>query len=336
MRRLLTRAVLAVCLAALVVVAGGCHATSGDRSLRGVGIPGGGRMDDMLWTRVDESPRARVNKASSRVWLLPAQFSVRSIQVDKETRTARVQAIDYNDLLSVLLLPIRVRFAEFVYTEGESRPIAERGLVAYPFWATDFDKGSSPTMAPYTFDADGVPLLFGRYRMEGPGARARIFNVLWSLGPFVAKLERADEQSTSTGYVALPLALGGLPGMFLWMDIHAEESDGSSKTVSHGPLFGFLGFHYSKSPRTRLIESQPDPSVAPDGESGAKPDLIVELLGTRRHRLLLGGLLWQDVRNEDTEGTLENARSGPLWTMIGGGHKDGRPTVRFLWFDIKL
>ncbi len=301
--------------------------------LEDVPIPNGGKMSERVWDAADDQPESRpVSYSNSTMWLLPLNFSTRQFTVQSDRETAHYRNVTWNDLGPMIFtLPLRIRVADYIYKRGTERPVASRGVVMTPFWVQKFDKGDFGD--DKEFYGFGVPLLFATLGLkDGETLNTKFFSSLWSLGPFMFKMENTVGRTYQKQYLAAPLLFGSWGGL-LWIDIDfLREIDGDTnqRIVAHGPLLGLLGFWYQKSDKIYVTSAE---DVANDR---AEEEGEVKIVGEEAQRLILGGLLWQDSMDWDANDELTDARHGPLWTMFGWGKKDGRNTLRLFWIPIKL
>lgn len=333
-----SRLALLSVVATMALLASGCVSTQNPKALQDVTTPRGGKIDPAVWTAVDAAqPNDRLRKSAMAYWLLPLQFSMRNFQIANDHSEARYQSFVWNDLGTfILLLPVRIRFEETFYNRETNEPIGERGIVLHPFYAKDWNKGA--TTEGVELKAKGVPLFFSDVKISDQrnekgkifGTKFRSTAVLWTLGPYylrsVGTTPDGREQKVT---VAMPLMLGGFLGSLVWLDLDARVTQDPATLAAHGPLFGLLGHVYIKEPQYRpLAEGEPE------AEQRMAFSRRQVLTGYRTNRMVLGGLLWQDVQRKTVDGEVTDSRHGILWSAFGWGEKENKGKVRFLWIPI--
>lgn len=319
-----------VCLLGAVVLAG-CTTSQRSREFAEVRLPGGGEpIEQEVWLAAEAAPpQTNLGGSTSTIWALPLNFHQAVFKVNPNLETATRSSLTWNDLLLPgFFLPVRLRYTEFAYDRNQAEPVAARRAIWTPFWAWTSKSGEDVWGSELTMR--GIPLLFGQFSRkgsEGMPLDITVTHTLWTLGPFVAKLQWPDEDGvdqTRRGYFATPLLLTGLPGTILWSDYYFRDSRTSQ--MGHGPLWGLLGYTHNSRITHRPLPRMP--GEEPDAEQG-----VEEIRSFSR--LVLGGILWSDrsERVVKTGSTIESAH-GPLWGMFGWGKKNDRFRVRFLFIPI--
>ncbi|MCC5877200.1 MAG: hypothetical protein JJU11_13345 [Candidatus Sumerlaeia bacterium] len=307
-----------------VLVFSGCTHSFTSRELGDKTLPyKGGTISEETWEAMGRvNPSAPHVNTRSTVFPLPSILIFRNFSnLRPDGRYAATSFTWWDGFLGSIgiSLPLAVNYNDYHYLPGESEPVAHRSAFYTPFLSGsssegDFDLGVD-------IKASGIPLLWSRVRMaetfpDGSQAIAQKTGFLWSLGPMLIKLE-ANEGNTS-GYIATPLLLGGVPGGILWSDYRIRDRDRDTHRFGHGPLFGFLGYSQWKAHSTPPQED-------------ANPE------ETRFRRLLLGGALWEQTRRSDFEsGEVTSTSHGPIWGMFGWGSREGDFTLRLLWIPIRF
>lgn len=257
-------------------------------------------------------------------WALPLQLSMRSAMLGLKAEDYSLNRFAWNDLgIPILLqLPLRIGWKSEYYKKGESKPTTRNWAQWTPLWATSHTEGVPPKVGlnAYTVRADGIPLIASRQSLERPGgAKIRWYSMLWSFGPQVISFQ--GKARKTRGFIAVPAMLSGIFGPLVWTSAQVQLDE--SRITAHGPLAGFLGYAFNGHPVTiqpgekKLVLNQPK------DES--------ELAGRRRHRLVLGGLLWRDDSvTVISDGRTWQSQHGILWALIGWGHRGGgQLRVRF-------
>jgi len=315
-----------------ILATSGCQTLRQADVLRGAQIPEGGRMDPALWTTVtaDATDKRVLGFNSTRFWMLPFNLGFRDFKVAADRQSATYTSFTWNDLGTFFFfLPLRIRGAEYEFVPGQEEAVGKRGIVWTPLWTNSFEEGTLKDKGD--LNATGIPLFFSLLQMKsGEGTSVSWFTSLWTLGPFFSKFNAKQANTEFNGYLAAPALLGGLPGLGLWTSFRAEspKPDGTNDLmVSHGPFFGFLGYHYNRG----SIRTYKDLDLnTPTQQTETKLVSIVS------NRLVIGGILWASKTIADGEGIAKKSSHGPLWGMFGWGRKEGDPTIRLFWMNIKV
>lgn len=249
----------------------------------------------------------------SLYWRLPQVRRHHVFAVLDENQKALSHYLSCVDLGVPLLchLPLVIAVSDDSYDRGRTRPVRSQRFCWTPLWTYATRNGADGGAFDTRFHAFGLPLLFSKVDVESQhiGLALRFLTSFWSLGPTSIRVEAGTPDTrTETASVFCPAFLGGLLGMMLWTDFHQVNPE--AEAWGHGPLSGHAGWYEKRT-------------TSPDRET----DLL---------RLVLAGILWLDRshRNADNEAT--ESRHGPLWSMIGWGRADGRPTVRVLWVPVPM
>lgn len=300
----------------------GCTHSFTSRELGDKTLPyKGGSISEETWEAMGRvNPAAPHVNTRSTVFPLPSVLIFRNFSnLRPDGRYAATSFTWWDGFLGSIgiSLPVAVNYNDYHYMPGESEPVAHRSAFYTPLLAGSSSEGDFEL--GMDVQASGVPLLWSRVKMEetfpdGSQASASLTGLLWTLGPMLVKLE-ANEGETS-GYIATPLLLGGVPGGILWTDYRIHDRE--THRIGHGPLFGFLGYTQWKSFSTPVEEE-------------ADPDEV------RFRRLLLGGTLWEQTRRtEFQDGDTISTSHGPLWGMFGWGSREGDFTLRLFWYPIRF
>jgi hypothetical protein len=281
-------------------------------------------------------------RASDRnFWVLPLQLNLRSVTVSQDRKHVNVDQLVWNDLLSPVILtslPLRLKYRGYSYKEGSNLPTGFREFTWSPFLVEDRMIGDVDKKL--RIKGGGLPLLGTKIHASNEGNAEvnyadafdlRALASLWTLGPAYAKIEMQqmidDKPTTVTAYGAAPLLLAGAPGLMLWTDYKVRDGRGGYATA-HGPALGSLGYFAAKNMDRAITEIVKDEVTGNETTKVIPPDPNVR-------RFLLGGLLWHSYVKRDRETqALDKSRHGPLWTMFGWGHKDGRFNVRLFFLRI--
>ena len=265
---------------------------------------------------------APLHATGMRGWAIPLQLSVRNAALGHDGKDYAAHRFAWNDFgIPILLqIPIRIGWKNEYYLKGEQKPSGRNWAQWTPLWATSHDSGErlSESFPNFRVRADGVPIIASRLAVDTPESGGiRWYSMLWSFGPQVLHLKGKEAR----GFVAFPAMLSGVFGPILWTS--AQVSLEESKIASHGPGLGLLGYAFNAHPVTIKPGEKKLLLNPPKDES--------EIAGRRRHRLVLGGLLWRD----DSVTVLEDGKTwrsqhGVFWGLVGWGHRDGgRLRVRF-------
>lgn len=340
------RTLLCTVIAALALT--GCVKISRPQAFDGVPIPfDGGKISPRVWEAAGQTSatqpvaesqdkdrkskkqagswqkkdgRAVVKRVFS--WPLPFNSLGWEFTVDSKAGTAEVTRTAWNSLGThyLLLLPFHVARRTSYYHKGSDEPVGRRDVQWNLFWASSKESGDVPGQVAVS----GVPLFWSHLAMrkgKSPeSASVSLDNFLWTLGPVLIRFNATDSKDRAGGYLFTPFFLGGFQNFFLWTDLHLDAYEGKKRDSPagiemHGPLFGFLGsmdLHQGMHPKDN------------DGKPAGKE--------FSRLRLVLFGSLWLDYSDKGGKDDLH----GPLWGMIGWGHKDGHFRPRIAWIALPL
>ncbi|MCC6547463.1 hypothetical protein IT570_09880 [Candidatus Sumerlaeota bacterium] len=273
---------------------------------------------------VDQKRNLRSSKTG--FWLLPFTLSVHDFAVSPNRDAAVNRNVMWNDLLTPLLLttlPLHFSYSEYQYEKGIAEPVSKTGFRWTLLWAQTESRGKE---TDFKFRAKGIPLFYAFVSARNPGKKVNLsFNhSLWTLGPALLRMDVDEKLQKQKGYFFAPLLLGGALGGVVWTDYYVVARD-EKTAMGHGPLFGALGFWKQRSQWVSYTEA-------------AKKDEppIAEVKGTQSVSGVLLGILWSQYERRDMEGRIDKSRYGPLWTMFGWSHRDGKFAVKFLWLPIRF
>ncbi|MEO8376347.1 MAG: hypothetical protein ABI579_01645 [Candidatus Sumerlaeota bacterium] len=287
----------------------------------------GGKLDAGSWDKFATVDAKRNLKSSKTTfWLLPFTLSVHDFGVSDERDKAVSRNVMWNDILTPLLLttlPLHFSYSEYQYTKDGLEPVSKAGFRWTLLWAQSENHGQE---TDFKFRAKGIPLFYAYVSAKNPQKKVSLsFNhSLWTLGPALLRMDIDDKLQKQKGYFFAPLLLGGALGGVLWTDYYVIAAD-DRRAMGHGPLFGALGFWKQRSQWVNYI-----PAEAKD----APP--TKEVKGTQSTSGVLLGILWTQYERRDLEGKIDKSRYGPLWTMFGWSHRDGKLAVKFLWIPIRF
>lgn len=338
-------------LSLVVFLTSGCMDVYRSGSLQEMDISYGGEQPPGFWEAVPETPAGQEVQLAHKkfTWLLPYSMYLNQMRSTSGGEGVVTDQIAWNDLtLPIFTLPLRVYYARTYYDKGSSTPAGKVGFYAWPLYANSFERGDVPSN--YTFDADGIPLLFSRLSIQfPPNVRFFAWNSAWSLGPAFLSIKSTKNKEDLSVKVFVPLLLLGTPGLLLWSDFYAKQED--TTAIVHGPLFGMLGYANLTFPKFEMVEMNEEEVAKAraraktngsryidmmERDESEGPTMHRVLAGTTSYHHLVGGALWMDKSSRDREGNLESAKYGPLWSAFGWQTEEGRFGLRFLWIPIRF
>jgi hypothetical protein len=287
----------------------------------------GRKLSPDAWDKfAAQDEKRRLTSGRTSFWLLPFSLYVHDFSVARNREVATSKNVAWNDLSTPILfttLPLRFSYREYEYTKGNLEPVSKTSVSWNLFWASASTKGEPNTVR---FKAKGIPLFYAFASASDPKRdfKLSVNNVLWTLGPAWLKIDGKNGDQQQKGYFGAPLLLGGMLGGILWGDHHIQ-SNGNQSSLGHGPLFGFLGYWKQTAPWLVYPEAKA-------GEDAPKP----EVKGRQCMSGALLGILWSQYTRRDEAGKIDKSRNGPLWTMFGWSHRDGKFAVKFLWIPIRF
>jgi len=289
--------------AAVAAALAGCSIGDGPAALREFRRPADGALlSEAGWE--DAAANADQSGFEGRYWLLPGWLSghrTASGPNGDSVSYARFHA--FNLGLTVLpLLPLW--FSNDLRIDRKSGGSATNSVVWTPLY-TDWETTGWPAEEP-AVHTWGFPLLYSRidYGRIGEAPQLAWSSTLWTLGPSWMSVDLETHGGRASGWSFAPLMLAGF-GPLLWISEDLRTPSGD--IVAHGPLGGLLGYESS----TDDVEHESS-------------------------RKVLAGILWYDTEESYADGSVFDARHGPLWGMFGWGVSDGRPGLRVFWFPIDL
>jgi hypothetical protein len=294
-----------VLLAVVASGLGACTVSEGPAALRQLELPEGGRVASDGWF-ADLEPHAGTRAERTGFFMLPAWLSFDTVAVAEDGASVRDSKDRFLNLglagINLPLLPLWVSAERRIARSGQ--PTSEASLLWTPLYATSSRtawRGEDPWVS-----LRGMPLFYGRLDYGRPGEKPLVsfHNVLWTLGPAWGWFDFRDDPNHEKGWMFIPLVAANL-GTLVWSSFELQSD--SADLSLHGPLMGLLGYFSLTDHEER--------------------DLV---------RLVLGGALWMDISEEDSDGTVTDSMHGPLWGMFGWGRSDGRPAIRLLWIPISF
>lgn len=328
LRRLLTTFSI---LALAVISFGGCSSASRADLFknRETTAPHNGRsLDPGAWEKFETvDSKRRLSSSHTTFWFLPFQFSVHDFHVSKDRDKAVSRNVMWNDISTPLLLtalPFHFAFSEYQYEKGSDAPISKSGFRWTLLWANTESRGKE---TDFKFRAKGIPLFYAfvSARSTEKDMKLSFNHSLWTLGPALLRLKTSDPiNGGRRGYFFTPLLLGGALGGILWTD-HYVVAEDQRLSLGHGPLFGPLGYWKQRS---EWVSYKPS-------ENKDEPP-TKEVKGIQSQSGVLLGILWSQYERRDLNGKIDKSRYGPLWTMFGWSHREGRLAIKFLWVPIRF